>query len=343
MATMTAACLVTSTYAWFSQNEVVWTEETDFNLDFYSGLLISFDGVNYHQDVTKEQLYMAVTGLDDEDAAEEAFKNIKLDGVTPLHENQKIQYDNEGYARFTYDTVNEETRTHEAKETLPNDVSLANNKYIRFDLYLKLATGSVATENSPSFKLKFSQIKDDNDNVVRDTALKSKAGVQNVTLLNKLTTQEKDYSAGETISVDGANALRVGVGTHQGENSMIVYEPVNEHNLGSAAIEGRTDDLHNPEKNAMYTYYNNFFAEKFTKAAEDGEAFDTHENFQDGTSLGTFASVKNSSNIYEYQPIKLTMYIWLEGWDADYFYGITSSNELSRAMQSSFVFSYEQI
>ena len=344
-AAMTAACLVTSTYAWFTRNEVVWTEETDFNLDFYSGLLISFDGVNYHQDVTKEELYQAITGLEG-DEAEAAFKNIKFDGVTPEHENELVTYNTSNKINFLYDTVDKETKEHASAPATPNE------KYIQFDLYFRIADGGTVTStNVPKYKLKFTNLKDENDQVVKETYVKSKSGVQTVKIVNSLTTMEKTYSAGEEINVDGANALRVGVETYdnQGINpdSFEVYEPVNEYNLGSAAIEGRTDDLHDPSKNAMYTYYNNFFSEKFTKAADDGEAFNTHDKFLDDTNLGTFEGVvgtdPNGNQIYKYNDVKITMYLWLEGWDADYFYGITSSNELARTMQSSFVFTYEEI
>ncbi len=338
-AAMTAVCLGTSTYAWFSKNEVVWTEETDFNLDFYSGLLISFDGANYHQDVTKAQLAQAMTGIEDEDEALEAFKQISLDGVTPKMENEKIQYDDTTkYVKFTYDTVDEEGHDDGNGNTVYDHTAVdavANNKYLRFDLWFKLADGGVPkSASAPVYNLVFTD----------KTSVKSKAGKQEVTLLNKLNTMTEEKSAGETIDVDGANSLRVGVETYNDDNQdMIVFEPVNEYNLGSAAVEGRADDLHNPAKNAMYTYYNNFFREKFTQAADDGEAFETYSKFTDGV-LGTFeASLDSTTNQYVYNDIKLTMYIWLEGWDADYFYGITNSNELSRAMQSYFEFSFVEV
>ncbi len=334
-AAMTAVCFGTSTYAWFSRNEVVWTEETDFNLDFYSGLLISFDGVNYHQDVTKEELFQAITGKDNKEEALEAYKNIKFDGVTPVHENELVTYDNDNKVNFVYDTVNKETKEHTPA------AAKSNSQYISFDLYFRIADGGTVTStNVPKYKLVFTE----------NTYVKSKSGVQDVVLVNSLTTPTKTYVAGETIQVDGANALRCGVQTFSPQmdlDEFRVYEPVNAYNLGSAAVEGRTDDLHDKEKNAMYTYYNNFFSEKFTKAADDGEAFNTHSKFFDEEALGVFEGVvdkdPNGNDIYKYNDVKLTMYLWLEGWDADYFYGITSSNELARTMQSYFEFTYVEV
>lgn len=333
-AAMTAICLGTTTYAWFSRNDIVWTEETDFNLDFYSGLLISLDGTNYQQAVSKEDLYKAVTQIDDAEQAEEAFKNIKLDGVTPVHDSLgKLSY-TDNYVDFIYDTVDEDTKEHGSQP------AEKNKKFIQFDLWFRIADGgTVQSLNVPKYNLVFTD----------RTSVISKAGAQQIQLVNSLTTVDKEYSAGETIEVDGVNSLRTGIQKYNndGTTSMIVYEPVNEYNLGSAAIEGRTDDLHNPSKNAMYTYYNNFFSEKFTKAADDGEAFDTHSRFNDGTSLGLFEGVVdtdlNGNKYYKYNDVKLTLYLWLEGWDADYFYGITSSNELGRTMKSFFEFTYVEV
>ncbi|MCR5112627.1 MAG: hypothetical protein K6A63_01680 [Acholeplasmatales bacterium] len=340
-ATMTAVCLTTTTYAWFTTNQVAWTEETDFNLDFYSGLLISFDGVNFHQDVTKEELYQAITGLTDKTEAAEAYANMSFDGVTPLHDaDGKVQHSNNDVS-FVYDTVDKQTKTH------TQVAATKNEKFIQFDLYFRIADGGTVTGTEvPSYNLVFT-----NDTEIGlSTYLKSKSGVQNVELVTSLTTMTKTYNAGETLQADGGNALRAGVQTYDSSSeldSFIVYEPVNEYNLGSAAIEGATDDLHNPAKNAMYTYYNNFFAEKFTEAAADGEAFDTHSSFVDGTSLGKFEGVitkdSNGNDVYKYNDVKITMYIWLEGWDADYFYGIANSNSEARTMQSQFVFTYEEV
>ena len=66
----------------------------------------------------------------------------------------------------------------------------------------------------------------------------------------------------------------------------------------------------------MYNYYNSLHPhEPFTKAAEDGEAFDT---------INAIANSKVGEFIYknnEYSVIKLTLAIWLEGWDADFLAG----------------------
>ena len=349
-ATMTAVCLTTTTYAWFTTNQVVWTEETDFNLDFYSGLLISFDGVNFHQDVTKEELYQAITGLTDKTEAAEAYANISFDGVTPQHDaDGKIAYGTDGNMIFQYDTVDKETSTHSY------ETATANQRYIKFDLYFRIADGGTVTSSAaPSYKLVFTE----------NTKLISKSGAQTVTLVNSLTTMDKTYVAGETIEVDGANALRAGVQTYSYQNnayttdSVNVYEKINSYNLGSAAITDATDNLHNPEKNAMYTYYNNFFAEKFTEAAPSygddgngnvvfGEAFNTHSEFDDDSNLGTFQGTigtdDNGNQTYKYNDVKLTIYLWLEGWDADYFYGITSSNVSARTMSTYLEFTYEEI
>jgi hypothetical protein len=54
-------------------------------------------------------------------------------------------------------------------------------------------------------------------------------------------------------------------------------------------------------------------------------------------------STNENEKINSNKMMKITVSFWIEGWDADYFYGITSSNELARTMQSYFEFTYVEV
>lgn len=214
--------------------------------------------------------------------------------------------------------------------------------YVFFDLWARVADD---TQSGKDFDLKFSS----------RTEITGKE--EEVTLLNNMTTTGTEdtrtgnrtdgrayvngqYVAQDTIKVNPADAMRLGVVTldnsinaqNIGENTgerdtnvtdfkVNVFE-VNK-GLGSYAVAGEnTDDTRNPAKNAMYTYYNSLFPlSPFTKGVDNNGQLDTKSNYTD-TVLGTFTYNSTSKN---YNVVKLSVMVWLEGWDADYFAGITDA------------------
>ena len=219
--------------------------------------------------------------------------------------------------------------------------------YVFFDLWAMVADD---TQSEKNFDLKFSS----------RTEITGEA--QDVTLLNNMTTTgaedertgnrtdgrayvQGQYVAQDTIKVNPADAMRLGVvtldnsinaqniGANSGDRDTNVADAdfkvnvfeVNQ-GLGSYAVAGQTDDTaatykasRNPELNAMYTYYNSLFPlSPFTKGVEDNGQLDTKNSYTD-TVLGTFTYNSTSKN---YNVVKLSVMVWLEGWDADYFAGI---------------------
>jgi hypothetical protein len=75
----------------------------------------------------------------------------------------------------------------------------------------------------------------------------------------------------------------------------------------------------------MYTYYNNTHPlSPFDKAASDSDQFDTiHSEDMYTTELGSFEYDTESG---DYNVVKLTVMIYLDGWDADYFMGINATD-----------------
>ncbi len=161
--------------------------------------------------------------------------------------------------------------------------------------------------------------------------------VDEVKIGNRLSTLTNDYLPGDKINVDISNAIRLGVYNVDEDdnlaltnyNNFVIYEKVNEYDLGGVALESHRglNDRFDPEKNAMFTYYNNYFVKyPFLTGAEDGEAFDTlNKEELLATSFGDF-KFKEAKN--DYNVIKLEIYIWLEGWDADYFVGVPNDTTI---------------
>ncbi len=293
----TFATAVSTTYAFVVLNDEVKVEEFNFNLETDAGLLISTDGINFSQDITASQIQNVIsnnTGV--------AYNNAKYKGVTLSQTDGKINFDNNGYPLFVKDKLTE----------LPSPIgdryydhgyqAAANNDYIMFDLYFQLTNqGSITAPYSLSF--------------MDITSIKSNGPID-YTLSNVMTTTTGTHASGDTITFDPVNAMRLGLKNHD-TNKFTIYEPG--IGLGSAAIEGSTEDIHNKDKNAMYTYYNSAHPrEPFLVAASDGEAFDTISSFTDNP-IGEFV-YDNTSHTYNI--IKITIAIWLEGWDADFFRGI---------------------
>ena len=78
--------------------------------------------------------------------------------------------------------------------------------------------------------------------------------------------------------------------------------------------------LYNPNQNAMLTYFNNTHVEKL-KPLDNQEDFNTYINtkkdFNGLDNLGVFTKTEDS-----YNPVKITVFIWLEGYDSDFIRGV---------------------
>lgn len=282
----TAITFASTTFAFVYIQSQTDIDEFDVKLECESSLLISIDGVNFVSKIQENEIKEHIAGSVDE------FDNRKYNPITPKStDDNKIAFDENGNVLFDIQSENGFT-------------TASNTAYIKFDVWFKPVSSE---EGQTNFALKLSE----------DTYFKSEA--VEVGLMNKLNAGGVSYNAGDKITIDTSNAMRIGAIKEDAKDQMIIYELPNERNLGSAAIEGREDDLHNPLKNAMFTYYNNMFPEDpFDKAAPDSDAYKTISTTSVENQLATFTP--NSKN--EYDAKKVTIYIWLEGWDADYFFGI---------------------
>ena len=139
-----------------------------------------------------------------------------------------------------------------------------------------------------------------------------------------------------------ANAMRMGIYNEDETNKLSVYEVVDEGDLGSAAIEGKTDRKHDPYSSIMINYYNVLFPRypfsngtlvddkldtsdkelTHVEGAIDGEAFNTKSSYGTRDAEGHWNGQRVGSFTTQ-DTLEITVYIWLEGWDADYLIGTT--------------------
>lgn len=293
--------LVSSTFAFVVINKTVGVEEFDFSIEGQNGLLISLDGENFTQDISAEELKKKIAG------SLEKFDSTLFTGVTLKHtEDKKIEY-NAGQPVFVKDYLQDNRHTFIEADK--------NEDYISFDIWIRPdGTGTSDTE----YKIKFTE----------------KTGIRaedyTAKLSNRLTTLDRLYESGEEITINPANAMRLGILRHITEDmrELTVYECAAKGttalDLGSAAIEGGTG-RNNPSANAMFTYYNNLHPlYPFTTAAEAGL-----EGFSEEITQTDYVSEPLESLPYTadgYKTAHFTVILWLEGWDADYFTSVPTSS-----------------
>lgn len=305
MIVMTVSTFISTTYAFVIMNQVVDVDDFDFNIDVQNGVLISLDNENFTAGITLDMIKDEIlkrTG--------KKYNEITYEGVTIKQDQDgNIMYkDNSLYMQkdhLTPDLNHQDYYLHEMVDADKDD-------YLTFDLYFKLV-GDVSPDIK--YKIKLSDI----------TSVTGK-GAKDVSLLTDLT--DKDgvvhgpLQNSKTISVDPVDSMRFAITNVGDELKTRIYEP--SLGLSSSAIEGRTSDIYDKNKNAMYTYYNNLNPfEKFTKAADDGKAFDTIHIYEDVKySDEVIGEFEYDNDLNEFKVIKLNIAIWLEGWDADCFVGI---------------------
>lgn len=302
---VTAVTLTSTTLAWFARNQEAWTDEFELEIENTDGLLISIDGVNFYSDVNNEELFKAITAKKLGKAVSDVTQDEVNANVTKLS------------SVTTNDLINFTTVDNAStiKDGYYEHHTANKDNYVVFDLYFKAQTSKNQANKSYSV-----QFVNSTDEVTQSYI---KANDANVKLHNKLTTQADTYGPGlegkEIITVNPKDAMRIGV-THGEVNT--IYEPY--AGLGSYALKDETNDLYNPDKNAMLTYFNNTHNTKLSPLDNLDVYKNTEKNFDGNVSFGTI--IPNDDKT-DYVPIKITVSIWLEGMDADYLVG-TDSNHI---------------
>nr|MCR5232075.1 hypothetical protein [Acholeplasmatales bacterium] len=122
-----AVSLTASTFAYVIIGNSVEVQDFYFDIESQEGLLVSLDGTNYQQDITSNQIKEKIAGSVTD------FDKKSFIGVTPLQEIGKIKYDGEN-VMFGYDNASEANRVHDYEN------AVANDNYIKFDLWFKVLT-----------------------------------------------------------------------------------------------------------------------------------------------------------------------------------------------------------
>ena len=307
-AAMTAVTLGTTTYAWFARNGDAVVEPAKFNLESAEGLRISIDGENYSQDITLTQLKEVIKNNTGKE-----YDDIKYNGVTLKYDdNGNIEYDENGVPKFSKDAL--ELITDGDGNVTKDDVKYNHilvdadkSDYLAFDIYFMVDyLGKTPVED---YDLVFAVTRSDTGEATgiygNETTL---------TLHNRLSTMDKDYKSGEVITYNPVDAMRLGIVDHNKSDFRVFEQNIG---LGSKAVENDSDDRFNPNKNAMYTYYNsNHPFEPFKEASkfkEDTIIPNGDVSIYEDNVLASFVRDENG-----YNTIHMTFLFWLEGWDADF-------------------------
>ncbi len=225
--------------------------------------------------------------------------------------------------------------------------------YIFFDLWLRVAqTG----DNHPNYNLRFSERTSitGNDNEVElynTLKVPTAKDARTYTTYDGSAITKGTYLAGEKITVNPADAMRLGVNvlssattnqatsdataTYGTNDGLIIYEP--NEGLGSYAVGDGTDadfsaDKYKPEQNAMYTYFNSLNPlAPYLAGVTNGGQLTTLANITNSDNKSvinnqTMATFTYDSTSESYNVVKMSVMLWLEGWDADYFAGVNNSN-----------------
>lgn len=308
--------LVSTTYAYTVLSADSDVREFNFNVEGSLGLLVSLDGTNFSQDISSDMLKEKIAG------SVEDYNDLYLTGVALKHTDGLFTYNLDNSLKFERDEV---TRDETGRGTHSLVEGENNSDYISFDLYFK----ALNTNNTNPLSLSLVEGEDIDGIHVQYTYIKSKTS--EVEISNSLTIlvdgEMKTFNAGDKLTINSANAMRLAITTISEENKTQVFEVTDSNDLGSSAVEDYSShsDLsikNNKETNAMYTYYNNLYPlYPFTSAAEYGEGYNTIKTYDQVITNFTY---ENDN----YNVIHTKVYLYLDGWDSDYIVGIP--NELSK-------------
>ena len=330
MLAFTVISLVTTTYAFVILNRSVEVDPFNMEVESGGGLLISLDNKNFKSGITLAELKEQI-----KKNTEKEYNELICAPVSISQLNGKILYDEYGHLKMEKDHVIDNPLDPDSLYKKHQMVEAEKCDYLTIDFYFQ-AVGNV--DLTKNYKLTLSA-----DSYLTGGVKKT------VTPKNKLSTYVKETGAiinygpteeNKNLEVNPLDSLRMALyhdvsgdneaskmdNNFTGANEIYIIE--NSLGLGSSAIEEKSNEndnnydvKHDKNKNAMYTYYNSLFPfENFEVAASDGEAFNT-------TTLGEMDLARFIKDDNGYKSIKITVTIWLEGWDADYF--LESDNGLS--------------
>lgn len=297
ISTIMALTTVTTTFAWYAYNYTNDIEDFTFNLESTFDLLISTDGENFKYSLTSEEVIEA------------ALRKRGFDTSVMSTEEMKREF-----AKFRFDAVtpvdyNDLTKGFETIGGINNDFEISNS-YLSFDLYF--------STNAP-------------ENYRNDTLY----GIPVYTTADQfLSSPNKEINLGEfgidshptlgsldkTIMVNAVNAFRIGTSKFEvcaieEENTIQVLSD-SIYYCGSEEPEIREGVYDfggiNTEYNVALDYYNHFVKDEISLPIND----------RVDLPFGYNKMFEENEGLIKGRKAKITIYMWIEGWDSDCFNAI---------------------
>ena len=338
-----SVCFAASTYAWFDINSRAQVSGFDFQAMSGEGFLVSVDGVNYSNDLTKSDITKAIIlGYNNEKYAlkDEKIVYISSELEVPKDEIDSILRDRIAMIpRTSRDGINLEDLYSAASTP-------SSGSFLEFSIYFK-ATSSNSVDNFEyNIYLLGKEVTQIDGKVVKPTTIESVESTK-VELRKPMNTINGPLYANDVITVYSSNAMRMSIqDTSLEEPKATIYELTNAYDLGSYATDynketdtsdladtqkAELDKLYNAETNAMFTYYNNLRPNAMIDKLPYAQKPETIRSLM-GDDLPVVTTVKSGSDAK-----LVTFRFWLEGWDADCFDGLAKSISVQLSFQSKLI------
>lgn len=326
----------TVTFAWFKLNTNAWFDDMQLEVSTADGLKISVDGANFKTTLTQAEIKKAIFAKSQgyelvSDEGVLLYKETTEDNRIIYHSTSNYENDfkrvllqpvtsNNGYTfknlvglkrdLTTFDMINMDIYFKADKEE-KLIVYFSNREVLDNELYIPKTTITVENEETIGFPTHLSG---------------------NFSTYDKLTGEMISYDVTRNEPIEGfrtlgSDAVRFSVSVTDNKKDPTPYKiyEINKGN-GSYATDFDSKYYNGPEgasydatKNAAFTYYNNVRSYE-TEEVIEPISFDsmpkTYKGF-DTVEGAKIVELNESNNYGANGTVKMNMYVWVEGWDAD--------------------------
>lgn len=331
----------TATFAWLKINQNAWFDDMEMQVNAQVGLKLSVDGSNYKNNLSNRDIKTAIiakaTGRTLKDVDGKVYYYTESTGQLESTDD----YEND-YKRVNLKPVTTNDGEH-FKDVYGNIKLISQNAYVGLDIFIK------SDNASPQNVYLSNQDMVYEDQIIPKTECitvgEEKIGFpQNLSgsfdTYNKETGEVVKYIVSSGVPIEGfktlaSDALRFSIKTTNNgvsDNKYRIYE-LNEGN-GSYASDlteeyyvGASGAAYDKNKNAALTYYNNVIGYESDILDQgmllDDEEIPKYEDLPftykgldsfDASYIGTLDAENGYGSSGSF---KVTMNVWIEGWDAD--------------------------